>query len=117
MTWKSAGFAPLGSTEEMCSVAVPALVTVMICARLVLPCVVVAKARLPGARVTAGTGEAPKPLSGIVCGLPGALFAAAKLAWRAPAAVGEKTKLTLQVAFGKTTVGREQFRVAQKSEV
>jgi hypothetical protein len=28
-TWKSARFAPLGSTEEMCSDALPELVTVM----------------------------------------------------------------------------------------
>jgi hypothetical protein len=29
-TWKSEGFAPLGKKEEMCRVAVPALVTVMV---------------------------------------------------------------------------------------
>src|ERR1700730_506803 len=115
-TWKSAGFAPLGRTEEMCRVALPALVTVMLCAGLLLPCVVLAKVRLPGARVMAGSGAAPLPFRGIDCGLPGALSAAAKLAWRGPAAVGEKTTLTVQVAFGKRTVGNEQLGVATKSE-
>jgi hypothetical protein len=56
------------------------------------------------------------PLRGIDWGLPGALSAAAKLACRVPAAVGEKTTLMAQVAFGERTVGSEQFGVATKSE-
>jgi hypothetical protein len=51
---KSPGLAPLRTTEEMCRVALPALVTVMLCAGLVLPCAAVGKVKLPGARVTAG---------------------------------------------------------------
>src|SRR5258708_40106436 len=72
-TWKSARFAPLGSTEEMCSDALPELVTVMFCTRLELPSVAVAKLRLPGVRVTARTGDAPSPLARVDCGLPAPL--------------------------------------------
>src|SRR5260370_9383420 len=100
----------------MCSVAAPELVTVTLCAGLVLPWVVLAKVKLPGVRVTAGSGEAPVPLTGIDCGLPGALSVAARLAWRVPAARGEKTTLMLQVAFGARTVGNEQLGVETKSE-
>lgn len=64
----------------MWSVAAPELVTVTLCAALVIPCGVLAKVRLPGVKVTAGSGEAPVPLRGIDCGLPGALSVAAKLA-------------------------------------
>ena len=39
----------------------------------------------------------------------------AKLACRAPATVGEKTKLMAQVAFGERAVGKEQLGVARKS--
>ena len=88
----------------------------MFCAGLVLPCVVLAKVRLPGTKVTAGRVEAAVPLRGIDCGLPGALSVAAKLAWRVPAAVGEKIRLMVQVALGDRTVGNEQFGVATKSE-
>ena len=88
----------------------------MFCAGLVLPAVVLVKVRLPGTRVTAGSGEVPLPLRGIDCGLAGALSVAAKLAWRVPAAVGEKIRLIVQVALGERTVGNEQFGVATKSE-
>src|SRR4029077_15232697 len=67
VTWKSAGFAPPGSTEETCSVAAPELVMVTLCAGLVLPCVVLAKVKLPGVRVTPGSGESPVPVRGIDC--------------------------------------------------
>src|SRR5258707_3755710 len=99
----------------MCSVAAPELVTVTLCAGLALPCVVLAKVKLPGVRVTAGSGDAPAPVRGIDCGLPGALSAAARLAWRGPAAAGEKTTLMVQVAFGARNLGNEQFLVATKS--
>src|SRR5882757_2661023 len=100
----------------MCSVALPELATVTFCTGLELPSVVVAKLRLPGIRVTVGTGDAPAPLRRIDCGLPAALSRTVKFAWRVPAAVGENTRLTVQVAFGARTVGTEQFGVARKSE-
>lgn len=100
----------------MCRIAAPELVRVTVCAGLVVPCVVVANVRLPGDKVTAGRAEAPVPVRGMDCGLPGALSVAVRLAWRAPTAVGEKTMLMVQVAFGARTVGREQLRVATKSE-
>src|SRR5579859_2413481 len=77
---KSPGLAPLSNTEEICSVAGPALVSVMVCGGLVLPCAVVANVRVPGSSVTAGAGEAPVPVSGMSCGLPGALSVDAKAA-------------------------------------
>src|SRR6266849_6933226 len=97
---KSPGLEPLRRTEEMCSVALPALVTVMVCAGLVLPCAVVGNVKLPGISVTAGRGDTPVPVNGTVCGLPGALSAIASEACRSPAAVGEKTMLIVQVPFG-----------------
>jgi len=39
-----------------------------------------------------------------------------KLAWRVPAAVGENTKLTEQVAFGEITVGTEHWVWRQSPE-
>src|SRR5712671_1341358 len=75
-----------------------------------------AKLRLPGVRATVGTADAPLPLTKIDCGLPAALSRTVKLAWRVPAAVGENTRLTEQVAFGESTVGTEQLGVATKSE-
>src|ERR1700680_3362933 len=100
----------------MRSVAAPELVMVTLCAGLMLPCEVVAKLRLPGDRVTEGRAEAPVPTRGIDWGLPGALSIATRLAWRDPAALGEKTMLMVQVMFGARTVGEEQLGVATKSE-
>src|SRR5260370_16721343 len=101
----------------MCGVALPALVTVMVCAGLVLPCAVVGNVKLPGISVTAGRGATPVPVNGTVCGLPGALSAIASEACRSPAAVGEKTMLIVQVPFDDTTIGTVQFGVAAKSAV
>ena len=112
---KSPGFTPLNATEEMCRAAMPALVTVIGCAGLVAPCAVDAKVRLAGVSVTAGSGATPVPVSGIACGLPGALSATVRDACRGPAAVGEKTMLIVQVLFGKRTVGTAHVVVAAKS--
>ena len=114
---KSPGLEPLRRTEEMCSVALPALITVIVCAGLVLPCAVVGKVRLPGVKVTAGRGDTPVPVNGMVCGLPGALSVTASEACRGPAAVGENTMLIVQVPFGERTVGTVQLGVAAKSAV
>src|ERR1700687_5536102 len=100
----------------MRSVAAPELVSVTVCAGLLLPCEVVAKVRLPGDRVTEGRAETPVPLREIDWGLPGALSIATRLAWRDPAALGGKTMLMVQVTFGVRTVGTEQLGVATKSE-
>jgi hypothetical protein len=112
---KSPGFAPLNTTEEMCNVATPALVTVIVWAGLMVPCALDAKVRLAGVSVTAGSGATPVPVSGIDCGLPGALSAIAMDARRSPAAVGEKTMLIVQVLFGESAVGAAQVGVALKS--
>src|SRR5256885_755490 len=99
----------------MCNGAGPRLVTVIVCTLLVLPCVVLGKVKLPGIKLTAERGVAPVPVSGIDCGLPGALSIVLKLACRTPVAVGEKAKLTVHVAFGARTVGREHVGVSTKS--
>src|SRR5260370_21405321 len=99
----------------MCSVALPALVTVMVCAGLVLPCAMVGNVKLPGISVTAGRGDTPVPVNGTVCGLPGALSAIASEACRSPAAVGGQTMLIGPVPFGERTVGTVQLGEAEKS--
>jgi hypothetical protein len=63
---------PPGRTDEIFKAELPELVTVMVCAALEFPWIVLAKVRLAGTRVTAGSGDTPVPLSGIDCGLPGA---------------------------------------------
>ena len=113
---KSPGLAPLRRTEEICSVAPPALVTVMLCAALTLPCAVVTNVRLPGVSVTAGWGAVPLPVSGTACGLPGALSLTVSDACRRPGPAGEKTMLIVQVLFGDRTVGMEQLGIAANSE-
>ena len=63
---KSLGLFPPMTTEEMWSVAVPELVSVIVTGPLVVPCVVVGKEMLPGTRVTAGWrggGATPVPSS------------------------------------------------------
>jgi len=56
----------------MLSVAVPVLVSVTVCAELVVPTAWLPKATLLGLRLTAGKA-APVPVRLTLCGLPGAL--------------------------------------------
>src|SRR3989449_431408 len=67
---KSPGFKPARTMLVMLRVAVPLLVRVTVCAGLVVLRRGVPKARLVGAKVTAGT--IPVPASDTDCGLPGA---------------------------------------------
>ena len=82
---KSEGFDPPRRTAEICKVAEPALVTVIVCGTLAVPWVVAAKLSVPGLNVIAGRGARPMPVSGTVCGLPGALSETVRLELREPA--------------------------------
>lgn len=53
-----------------------------------------------GEKVTAGAGAMPVPLRTRVCGVPGALSAAWRLAVSAPTLAGVKVMLTEQLALG-----------------
>src|SRR5207302_5184208 len=79
-------------------VAVPLLVRVTVCTGLVVLRRWSPKARLVGAKVTAGT--MPVPASDTDCGLPGASSVMVTVAVRAPVAAGVKLMLIVQLAPG-----------------
>ena len=62
------------------------------------------KRRLVGEKVTAG--GVPTPVSGTVCGLPGALSAMLTAAFLVPVAVGVNVTLIWQLPFGGTELGQ-----------
>src|SRR5271155_578587 len=96
---KSLELFPPITSEEICSVAFPELVTPMFMAPLLVPCVIVANVAGFGATVTAGAGGGdakPSPLSCTECGLPGALSATLSAAVCCPAADGVKVILIEQ---------------------
>src|SRR2546425_7151624 len=95
---KSPGFEPARAMLVMLRVAVPLLVRVTVCAGLVVLRRWSPKARLVGAKVTAGT--MPVPASDTDCGLPGASSVMVTVAVRAPAAVGVNLRVTGQLAPG-----------------
>src|SRR2546426_837470 len=97
---KSPGFKPARAMLVMLRVAVPLLVRVTVCAGLVVLRRWVPKARLVGAKVTAGT--MPIPASAPDCGLPGASSVMVTVAVRAPVAAGVKLMLIVQLAPGAT---------------
>src|SRR2546425_8105931 len=99
-TAKSPGFEPARAMLVMLRVAVPLLVRVTVCAGLVVLRRRSPKARLVGAKVTAGT--MPVPASDTDCGLPGASSVMVTVAVRAPAAVGVKLRLIRQLAPATT---------------
>jgi len=81
------------------SEAVPELVSVMVCAALVVLIVWFPKARLVGASVTAGAVTlVPVPLKVAVCGLPAALSVMVMVPVCVPVAVGAKVTLIEQFA-------------------
>src|SRR5437899_5687985 len=87
----------------MVSGAVPEFRSVDDCEALVVPTSCDPNARLVGVSVTAGA--VPVPLNATVCGLPVALSATWTLAARAPAAVGAKLALIMQLAPAASMVG------------
>src|SRR5207302_790932 len=97
---KSPGFEPARAMLVMLRVAVPLLVRVTVCAGLVVLRRWSPKARLVGAKVTAGA--MPVPASDTDCGLPGASSVMVTVAVRAPVAAGVKLMLIVQLALGAT---------------
>src|SRR3989442_1299544 len=85
---KSPGFKPARAMLVMLRVAVPLLVRVTVCAGLVVLRRWSPKARLVGAKVTAGA--MPIPTSDTNCGLPGASSVMVTVAVRAPVAAGSE---------------------------
>src|SRR5438128_2702193 len=97
---KSPGFKPARTMLVMLRVAVPLLVRVTVCTGLVVLRRWSPKARLVGAKVTAGT--IPVPASDTDCGLPGASSVMVTVAVRALGAPGLKVMLMAQPADAAT---------------
>src|SRR3989449_5881 len=97
---KSPGFKPARAMLVMLRVAVPLLVRVTVCTGLVVLRRWSPKARLVGAKVTAGA--MPIPASDTDCGLLAASSVMVTVAVRAPMAAGVKLMLIVQLAPGAT---------------
>jgi hypothetical protein len=81
----------------MASAALPVLVSVTICAALVVFTCWLANVKFDDDRLTVGAGTAvPVPLSVIECGLPVALSVMDTVAVRVPSAVGVNVTLIVQ---------------------
>src|SRR3989449_4857958 len=93
---KSPGFKPARAMLVMLRVAVPLLVRVTVCTGLVVLRRWSPKARLVGAKVTAGA--MPVPARDTDCGLSAASSAMLTVAVRALAAAGGKVSLRTQLA-------------------
>ena len=99
---KSVGLFPPRTTEEICTEAVPKLVSVTICAPTAEPCVAGAKETFVAEILTAGVpggGVAPVPVSCTDCGESGASSEITTEAVRWPAPRGEKEMDMEQEAF------------------
>src|SRR5947207_5198574 len=95
---KSPGLAPPRLTLMPLRSADPVLVSVTAWGAPVVPTCWLPNARPAGLRPTAGAGiGVPVPLSATLCGLSAALSTKARLALRAPTAVGAKATSTVQV--------------------
>lgn len=88
----------------MLKAASPLLVSVTICAPLVVPTVWLEKIKLAGAKLTAGPAATPVPVRLTVFGLSVALSEMLRLPLRVPVAVGVKNTLTVQFAPAATLV-------------
>src|SRR5207245_2198034 len=99
-TAKSRGFEPARAMLGKVRVAVPLLVRVTVCTGLVVLRRWSPKARLVGAKVTAGA--MPIPASDTDCGLLAASSVMVTVAVRAPVAAGVKLMLIVQLAPGAT---------------
>jgi hypothetical protein len=95
-TKKSEAFGPEIETPLIVSVALPVFVNDTVWTALVVPTVWLLKFRLEGERV-AERPEIPLPLSFTVCGLLAALSVNVRVPVLAPAAVGVKVTLTVQL--------------------
>jgi hypothetical protein len=109
LVWaKSPAFVPVRVISAIVNAALPLLVSVTLCAALVVPAACEANVKLVGASVTAGAVVAvvPVPANGTVCGLPAALSAMLRAALRAPAAAGSKVTLMAQFALAANEAGQ-----------
>ncbi len=91
--------------------AFPVLLSVTVCAELVVPRVWLLKVKLAG--LTPAVGAVPVPLRLTVCGLVVALSVMLKVAERLPGAVGVNVTLIVQVALAATEL--PQVLVSAKS--
>src|SRR2546426_38550 len=99
-TAKSPGFEPARAMLVMLRVAVPLLVRVTVCTGLVVLRRWSPKARLVGAKVTAGA--MPIPASDTDCGLPAASSVMVTVAARPPVAAGVNVTVKAQLADAAT---------------
>lgn len=105
---KSAGLFPPTTTAEMCRVALPELVMVMVTGALAVPWGMAGKVTGLGERVMAGAGGGAAtavPVRETDCGLSGALSVMRREACAEPGEAGEKVILTEQKFLGCRTVG------------
>jgi len=89
---------PVAVTELMLADALPELVTVTVCALEVLPTFTEPNDSVVGDTEIAGAVATPVPESATVCGLPEALEETDRVPVRAPARVGEKVTVAVQLA-------------------
>jgi hypothetical protein len=94
VSMKSEASAPVNETLLMTSKPEPVLVTFTITGELAVPTSCAAKPMFEGATET--PGNAPTPVKGTRCGLPGALSTTLMDAVRLPGAVGLSVTLRLQ---------------------
>jgi hypothetical protein len=105
VTQPDAAKSPLAATPEIVNVAFPVLVTVIVCATLVVPVVWLPKFKLTLEKPIAGAvALVPIPDKRITCGLPVALSTMTTDPRSAPVAVGVKVTLIVQVAEAATEV-------------
>ena len=97
--WLSAK-SPLAVMLAMVSAALPVVLSVTVCAALVLPTLRVVKVSVVGLSDTAGAVATPVPETPTLCGLPAASLVMTTLPLRAPDVVGVKVTLIVQVAAG-----------------
>ena len=110
---KPAGFAPPIAIDDMLSAAFPLLVSVAVCAGLVVP-VVAVKVSEVGASDTTGTGTAvPVPVSATDCGEPVALSVTATVAPKLATEAGVKE--TWMAQFAPAASEAPQLLVCAKS--
>jgi hypothetical protein len=95
---KSPAFVPVTPMLDIASGLPPLLLSVTVCAALVLPTDCVPKLKLLAERLTVGGVATPVPVSETVCGLPVASSVIVTAATRLPAAVGLNVTLIVQLA-------------------
>jgi hypothetical protein len=100
LNWaKSPTLVPLSAMLLMLSGAAPVLVTVIVCAAVVVPTNWLPKARLVGVTVTAAEGVLPDPLRGTFWVPVGSLSVITTVALRAPVAAGLNVTLMVHDAL------------------